>query len=222
MLPLISVIGGTGAEGSGLALRWAFAGYSVCIGSRTLEKAMSKVDELKSDFPDVADFLTGQDNYSACQTCDIAVLAVPYSAHANTLLEMKENLRGKILVDVTVPLNPPNVDRVYLPEGGSAGLEAQVVLGSEVKVVSAFQNIAAGHLQDPNADIDCDVLVCGNDSDACDKVVELVKAAGMNGYNAGLLDNSVAVEALTPVLISLNKQYRVRNAGIKIVGIGNT
>ncbi|MBS60493.1 MAG: NADPH-dependent F420 reductase [Anaerolineaceae bacterium] len=219
MLPSISIIGGTGAEGSGLALRWAYSGYHVTIGSRTLDKALGKAAELNINIPDTKPQLVGEDNLSAVKVSEVVVLTVPYSAHRETLLDLKENLHGKILIDVTVPLMPPKVDQVHIPAGGAASLEAQEILGSDVKVVSAFQNISAAHLQDPERDIDCDVLVCGNDASACEEVITLVEAAGMSGIHAGLLVNAIAIESLTPVLISLNKLYKIRDAGIRVTGI---
>ena len=219
MLPTISIIGGTGAEGSGLALRWAYSGYSVTIGSRSLDKALGKAAELNLKVPDTKPQLVGQDNLVAAKGCQIAVLTVPYNAHRETLLDLKEDLYGKILVDVTVPLMPPKVDQVHIPAGDAAGLEAQEILGPDVRVVSAFQNISAAHLQEPERDIDCDVLVCGNDTLACEEVICLVEAAGMSGLNAGSLVNAIAIESLTPVLISLNKHYKIRDAGIRVTGI---
>ena len=219
MLPTISIIGGTGAEGSGLALRWAYSGYSVTIGSRSLDKALGKAAELNLKVPDTKPQLVGQDNSVAAQGCQIAVLTVPYNAHRETLLDLKEDLYGKILVDVTVPLMPPKVDQVHIPAGDAAGLEAQEILGPDVRVVSAFQNISAAHLQEPERDIDCDVLVCGNDTLACEEVISLVEAAGMSGLHAGSLVNAIAIESLTPVLISLNKHYKIRDAGIRVTGI---
>ena len=219
MLPSISIIGGTGAEGSGLALRWAYSGYSVTIGSRSLDKALGKAAELNLKIPDTKPQLVGQDNLMAAKGCQIAVLTVPYNAHRETLLDLKEDLYGKILVDVTVPLMPPKVDQVHIPAGDAAGLEAQEILGPDVRVVSAFQNISAAHLQEPERDIDCDVLVCGNDTLACEEVISLVEAAGMSGLHAGSLVNAIAIESLTPVLISLNKHYKIRDAGIRVTGV---
>ncbi len=222
MLPSISIIGGTGAEGSGLALRWAYSGYSVTIGSRSLDKALSKAAELNIKMPDTKPQLIGDDNLAAAKGCQIAVLTVPYNAHRETLLDLKEDLQGKILVDVTVPLMPPKVDQVHIPAGGAAGLEAQEILGPDVRVVSAFQNISAAHLQVPERDIDCYVLVCGNDTSACEEVIVLVEAAGMSGLHAGSLVNAIAIESFTPVLISLNKHYKIRDAGIRVTGIART
>ena len=219
MLPRISIIGGTGAEGSGLALRWAYSGYSVTLGSRSLDKALGKAAELNLKIPDTKPQLVGQDNLAAAKGCQIAVLTVPYNAHRETLLDLKEDLYGKILVDVTVPLMPPKVDQVHIPAGDAASLEAQEILGPDVRVVSAFQNISAAHLQEPERDIDCDVLVCGNDILACEEVISLVEAAGMSGLHAGSLVNAIAIESLTPVLISLNKHYKIRDAGIRVTGV---
>ena len=219
MLPRISIIGGTGAEGSGLALRWAYSGYSVTLGSRSLDKSLGKAAELNLKIPDTKPQLVGQDNLAAAKGCQFAVLTVPYNAHRETLLDLKEDLYGKILVDVTVPLMPPKVDQVHIPAGDAASLEAQEILGPDVRVVSAFQNISAAHLQEPERDIDCDVLVCGNDTLACEEVISLVEAAGMSGLHAGSLVNAIAIESLTPVLISLNKHYKIRDAGIRVTGI---
>jgi len=217
--PTIAIIGGTGAEGLGLGLRWAQVGYAVTIGSRTLEKALLKASELNSSLFNGKPLLQGMDNLSAVHACQIAVLTVPYRAHRATLLELKDALQGKILVDVTVPLVPPEVDRVQLPLGRAAGLEAQALLGEAVRVVAAFQNISAEHMRTAEQKIDCDVLVCGEDAQARSEVIRLVHAAGMTGLHAGPLANAVAIESLTPVLISLNKHYGVKNAGIRVTGI---
>ncbi len=217
--PTIAIIGGTGAEGLGLGFRWAQAGYAVTIGSRTLEKAISTTSELNTRLSAGKLALQGKENLAAAQSCQIAVLTVPYHAHKATLLELKDALQGKILVDVTVPLVPPEVDRVQLPVGRAAGLEAQALLGAGVRVVSAFQNISSEHMRAVDRKIDCDVLVCGDDAEARGEVIRLVQAAGMSGLHAGLLANAVAIESLTSVLISLNKHYGIRDAGIRVTGV---
>lgn len=217
--PTIAIVGGTGAEGMGLGLRWAQVGYAVMIGSRTLEKALLRASELNSILSKGKPLLQGMENLAAVDACHIAVLTVPYQAHRATLLELRDALQGKIIVDVTVPLVPPEVDRVQLPPGTAAGLEAQALLGPEVRVVAAFQNISAEHMRAEERKIDCDVLVCGDDEAARSEVIRLVQAAGMTGLHAGSLANAVAIESLTPVLISLNKHYRVKNAGIRVTGI---
>lgn len=215
----IAIIGGTGAEGLGLGFRWAEAGHAVTIGSRTLEKALSRASELNDRLSDGKPELQGKENLAAVQACQIAVLTVPYRAHKVTLLELKDALQGKILVDVTVPLVPPEVDRVQLPTGRAAALEAQALLGTDVRVVAAFQNISARHMRVAERRIDCDVLVCGDDAEARAEVIRLVQAARMSGLHAGPLANAVAIESLTPVLISLNKNYGVKDAGIRVTGI---
>jgi len=216
MILTIAVLGGTGKEGSGLAYRWAQAGYSLIIGSRTPDKAERVAGELNEALGD--NLVRGLANDEAAQLCDIAVLTVPYSAHKATLEGLKPQLQGKILVDVTVPLVPPRVDRVTIPEGGSAAAEAQAVLGETVRVVSAFQNISHEHLHGDHP-IPCDVLVCGNDPDARAQVLQLVDAAGLQGWDAGPIENSIVSEGLTSVLIGINKQYKVKGAGIQITGV---
>ena len=149
----------------------------------------------------------------------LVVLTVPFSHHSSTLEQVREALSGKILVDVTVPLVPPKVGTVQLPEGGSAGEIAQHLLGDEVRVVSAFQNVAAQHLQQGH-ELDCDVLVTGNSKQARELVIGLVEAAGMRGFHAGPIANAAAAEALTSVLITINRRYRC-HSGIRITGLGD-
>lgn len=213
----LAVLGGTGKEGSGLAMRWALKGYKVTIGSRDPEKAAARAAELNAQLG--GQYLTGLGNAEAAAKADISILSVPYSAHQATLLGVKEALTGKILIDLTVPLQPPKIRTVHVPEGKSAALEAQSYLGESVKVVAAFQNVSAEHLGDPHHTVDCDVLVCGNDAEAKKAVIHLVEATGMRGVDAGSLANSVAVEALTPVLLYINKAYNAKGAGIRITGI---
>ncbi len=214
----IAVIGGTGHEGPGLAARWAKSGrYTVVIGSRKLEKAQRIAAEWNGKLG--AALLTGMQNQDAVRACDIAVLTVPYKFHDSTLGGLKELLQGKILVDVTVPLKPPKVSVAHIPADGSAGQEAQALLGDGVQVVSAFQNIGAGHLEDPAHLIDCDVLVCGNSKDAKTAVIEMADAAGMRGIDAGPIQNAAIIEGLTAVLIGINIRHKSKAAGIKITGI---
>lgn len=214
--PTIAVLGGTGKEGGGLAFRWAHAGYSVVIGSRTAERARASAAEIKAALP--AALVSGETNAVAVERADIVVLAVPYAAQKATALEVADQLKGKVLIDVTVPLVPPKVSRVTLPEGGSAVAALQSLLGERARVVSAFQNISAHHLRDLNHALDCDVLVCGDDDAACDAAVELAKAAGMTAWRAGPLANSVVAEALTSALVSINRRYGIAGAGIRITG----
>ncbi|MCY3720257.1 MAG: NADPH-dependent F420 reductase [Anaerolineaceae bacterium] len=213
----IAVLGGTGAEGSGLALRWARAGYPVIIGSRVEERARTRAATLQARAAGAN--IRGAENRAAAEVADLVVLSVPYSAHRPTLERVRPALEGKILVDLTVPLRPPAVRRVQLPPGQAAALEAQEFLGPEVRVVAAFQNVSAEVLDDEGATVDCDVLVCGNDSAARETVVTLATAAGMRGLHAGQLANAVAVESLTPVLLFINRRYGGRHSGVRITGL---
>ncbi len=218
ILLTIAVIGGTGKEGSGLAKRWARSGYRVIVGSRDVVKAQRVVDILNDELG--GRYLQGMDNLSAARAAAIVVLTVPYAAHQSTLEGVAEALQGKILVDVTVPMKPPSFRTVYVPEGHSASLEAQAYLGPGVKVVTAFQNVSAVHLQEEvDQPISCDVLICGDDAQAKQDVIQLANAAGMRGLDAGPLLNSVAVEGMTAVLMYINRHYKVKDAGIIITGV---
>lgn len=215
---VIGVLGGTGKEGSGLALRWALKGHEVIIGSRSATKAAAAAEELNRLLAGRAQ-VRGANNREAAQTASVVVLAVPHAAQAATAEAVRDCLHGKILVDVTVPLVPPKVDRVQLPGGESAVLALQRKLGEGVKVVSAFQNVSATHLKDPSHAIDCDVLVCGDDAASRHIVIGLAHDAGLRAWHAGPLANSVAAEALTSVLIAINKRYKVPGSGIRITGV---
>lgn len=213
----IAILGGTGKEGSGLAMRWALNGYRVIIGSRDAERAANRAAELNTQLG--GEYITGTGNADAAADADIVVLSVPYDAHKATLASVKDALAGKVLIDLTVPLAPPDIWTVNVPEGRAAALEAQALVGPGVKVVAAFQNVSAVKLKDPNTVVQCDVLVCGDDASAKQDVIRLVQSAGMRGIDAGPLANAVAVEALTPVLLYINKTYKVKGAGIVITGL---
>jgi NADPH-dependent F420 reductase len=213
----IAIIGGTGKEGKGLAFRWGKAGHRVVIGSRNLEKAQFAVDEIKPLLPNNS-LLTGDINESAIKQADIVVITVPYQAHREILNALKNELQGKIIIDVTVPLVPPHVTKVQMPSDGSAAQETQMILGLGCKVASAFQNISYDLLLN-DAPILCDVLVCCSDEQTRQIVLGLVKDAGLSGWDAGPLENSVVVEGLTSILININRKYHSRTAGIKITGI---
>lgn len=217
LLLTVAVLGGTGKEGKGLAYRWARAGYRVIIGSRTPEKAVAAADEITGMLGEGIS-VRGLGNLEAAREANIAVLTVPYAAHRDTLEALKGELKGKILVDVTVPLVPPKVATVQMPAAGSAAQEARQIVGDEVQVCAAFQNIAHEHLLD-NADVECDVLVTGTSKEARAEVIHLVEAANLRGWDAGPLENSVVIEGLTSVLIGINKKYGSTHAGIKITGV---
>jgi NADPH-dependent F420 reductase len=211
----IAILGGTGDLGTGLAIRWSKAGYKIVIGSRTLEKAQTAVEALQKISPDTP--AVAMENLDAAAAGDIVVLTVPADHQISTLEYVKDHLNGKILIDVTVPLVPPKVGTVQLPAEGSAGKRAQDFLGEDVMVVTAYQNIAA-HLLQQDVEIECDVLVSGNKKVAREKVIELSKDAGMIAWHAGPIANSAAAEALTSILIQINRSGLLSHAGIKIIG----
>lgn len=215
----LGLIGGTGKEGKGLAYRWARAGYNVIIGSRTKEKAEAAAHELNQRLG--GEPVRGMLNPDAAWACDIAILTVPYEAHTVTLESVRETLAGKVLVDVTVPVRPPKVSVVHVPAQGSAAQEAQALLGDQVRVVSAFQNVSHEHLVEDHP-IACDVLVSGDDTEAKKQVLLLVEAAGMVGWDAGPLPNAVVAEGMTSVLIGINRRYKMKGAGIRITGVDQT
>jgi len=217
VLSTIAVLGGTGKEGKGLTYRWAKAGYRILVGSRDPERAKAAAQE-------ILDLLGGQahtegtTNIEAAQAAEIIVVTVPYAAHRETLESVNEAVQGKILVDVTVPLVPPKVTRVQMPPAGSAAQEAYAILGENVQVTSAFQNISHELLLHAEP-IECDVLVTGTSKEARLETLKLVFAAGLTGWDAGPIENSAVIEGLTSVLIHINRQSGTTNAGIKITGI---
>lgn len=190
----IAVIGGSGKLGGALAGRWTKAGLTVIIGSRA-----------------------GTPNAQAAALADIVVVTVPFAAQAATLADIAPHVAGKIVIDTTVPLVPPKVMRVQLPPEGSAAMGAKALLGDGVTVISAFHSVAA-HKLATDQHVDCDVLVFGDDKAARGVGIALAEAAGLRGLHGGALVNSAAAEALTSVLIFLNKTYKVDGAGIKITG----
>ena len=214
-LPLIAVLGGTGKEGSGLAMRWAHAGYPIIIGSRQQDRAKATADELNGLL--ALDTIRGMDNAAAAQAADICILTVVQSAHQEAILGLKAHLQGKILVDATARVDFKDA-RPPMPP--AAARYAQNLLGPGVRVVAAFQNVSANLLK-KNLDqpLNTDVLVCADDLEAAQQVIGLALAAGMRAFYAGDLDNAVVVEGLTAVLITLNKYYGTRAATINVTGL---
>jgi 8-hydroxy-5-deazaflavin:NADPH oxidoreductase len=213
--PTIAVIGGTGDLGSGLARLWAAGGYPVVLGSRAKDKAEAAARELAAK---IGTGVRGDDNRTAAHAADIVVLCVPYSNHDAILDEIKPVMAGKILVDAVVPLVPPKVSVVQLPATGSPALVAQRVLGPDVRIASAFHNVGAKKLHDGEK-ADCDVLVFSDDAAVREQVIELANVVAARGVAGGALANSVAAEALTSVLIAINRRYKVPGAGIRITGL---
>ncbi len=216
----ICVVGGTGAEGSGLALRWAHAGHSVTIGSRDEAKALEAANALNALLG--AEKIAGAESRASVAAAEIVVLTVPFAAQIPTVIGLKDALAGKILIDVTVPLVPPKVSRVQLPPSDSCVVAVQELLGDSVRVVSAFQNVSAHKLKKLGQAVDCDVLVAADDKDARTIAIGLAEDAGLRGINAGPLANSVVAESLTSALIWINRTYKIPDAGIRITGLANT
>jgi NADPH-dependent F420 reductase len=213
----IAIIGGTGKEGKGLAFGWIKAGFQVIIGSRTVDKALTAVEDVKN-LLDSDILLSGMINQEAAKVADIVVITVPYSAHRDTLLMLQPLVEGKLVIDVTVPIIPPKVTVAQLPPEGSVGLEAKAMLGQNVEVLTAFQNVSYEKLMAGEFD-DCDVLVCGTSKATRALGVRLVESIGFTAWDAGPMENSVVAEALTPILIGINIRHGVTSAGIRIVGV---
>lgn len=213
--PTIAILGGTGDLGSGLARLLAAAGYPVVIGSRAKDKAEQAAGELASQ---LGTTVRGDDNRGAAQSADIVMLCVPYSNHDPMLDEIKPVMNGKILVDAVVPLVPPKVSVVQLPAAGSPALVAQSTLGPSVRVAAAFHNVGAKKLHGGEK-ADCDVLVFADDAAVREQVIALANVVATRGVDGGVLANAVAAEALTSVLIAINRRYKVPGAGIRITGL---
>ncbi|WBY00535.1 NADPH-dependent F420 reductase [Ramlibacter tataouinensis] len=213
----LAVLGGTGHEGSGIAYRAALAGWKVTIGSRDAAKAAAKAEELNALAG--SRNITGAGLLEAARAAGTVVLAVPYAAQVSTAEQVRPALEDKVLIDVTVPLKPPKVSLVQLPPEGSCTKALQEKLGSAVRVVSAFQNVSAHALMDRSKPVECDVLVCADDPEAKATTIALVQQMGLIAIDAGPLANSVVAEALTSVLIHLNKTYKVPASGIRITGL---
>lgn len=211
----IAVIGGTGALGGALAQRLAKAGIAVVVGSRDPAKAEAFSDEVKQKFPGAT--ITGAGLAEAAAQAQICFVTVPYAAQVDTLGAIAPHVAGKIVVDATVPLRPPKVGTVQLPAGGSAVVEGATLLGEGVRVVSALQNVAADKLGG-DAPIECDVLVCGDDAEAVEAVRDLLGRIGLRSWHAGPLANSAATEAMTSLLIQINRRYKIAHGGIRITG----
>ena len=213
----IAVVGGTGAEGSAIALRLGHAGFRVIIGTRDSSRGARISEELNGILGrSVIEFAT---NDAATRAAELVILTVPYNVQVSIVKALSPVLERKILIDATVPLLPPKVSSVQLPSGGSAVAAVQQMLGDKVRVISAFQNVAAHKLRDLAADVGCDVLVCGDDAGARAVALELIAKMGLRGLDAGPICNSAAAEALTSILIFLNRKYKVPGSGIKITGL---
>jgi 8-hydroxy-5-deazaflavin:NADPH oxidoreductase len=211
----VGILGGTGDLGSGLARLLAAAGFPVIIGSRDKSKAEQAAQLLASQ---LQASVRGDDNRGATRQADIVLLCVPYSNHDAILQEIKPDIGGKILVDAVVPLVPPKVSVVQIPAGGSPAIVAQRMLGEGVRVAAAFHNVGAKKLHSGEK-ADCDVLVFADDTEVRQKVIALANVVATRGVDGGVLANTVAAEALTSVLIAINRRYKIPGAGIRITGL---
>jgi len=213
----IAVVGGTGAKGSAIALRLGHAGYRVIIGTRNSSRGARMCEELNGILGHSAvRFAT---NEEAARAAELVILTVPYNAQIVIAKELGPALEGKILIDATVPLVPPKISSALLPAGGSAVAAVQQMLGDKVRVVSAFQNVAAHKLRRLGEDVGCDVLVCGDVASARAATLGMIAKMGLRGLDAGPICNSAAAEALTSILIFLNRKYKVAGSGINITGL---
>jgi 8-hydroxy-5-deazaflavin:NADPH oxidoreductase len=207
----IAILGGTGDLGSGLAKMWSAAGYPVIIGSRAADKAVAAAREIGNG-------VRGSDNVDAAASADVIVIAVPFASHKETLEAIREPSRGKIVIDAVVPLVPPKVSVVQLPQEGSAAKIAQGILGADVRLTSAFHNVGAAKLHHGRK-AECDVLVFSDDPDARKVVIELASHVAQRALDGGALANSAAAEAMTSILIDINRKYKASGAGIRITGL---
>lgn len=215
----IAILGGTGPQGKGLALRFAAVGIDVALGSRDGERAAEIAQQLNEKQPEATGVISGADNREATAAADeIVILAVPFAAHNATLNAIRPDLSNKILVDIVVPLADGDPKAVDMPAEGSATEAAQALLGDDIPVVGALHNVSAATLNNLGQPINCDILVCGNNLQAKEAVMELISSLGVNAYNAGPAVNARCIEAITPILIRLNisKKVPFSHAGVKI------
>lgn len=211
----IAIVGGTGDLGTGLARCWAARGHAIVLGSRSADKARAAALQMAEE---VSGEVTGAGNMEAAGSADIVVVAVPFASHDAVLHEIKPAVAGKIVIDAVVPLVPPKVSVAQMPPEGSAALIAQHILDNDARVVSAFHNIGASKLR-PAEQMACDTLVFGDDQEAKAIVIALADELGSRGIDGGALANSIAAEAMTSVLIGINRRYKVQGAGIRVTGL---
>jgi len=215
----LAIIGGTGPQGQGLALRFARAGLPVALGSRTATRAREIAATLMARLPDGSAAITGSDNAAAiAAAAEMVILAVPWSGHNATLTALKDALHGRILIDIVVPLKAGDPKKVTMPPEGSATEAAQAILGPDIPVMGALHNVSAVTLNTLDQPINCDILVCGNGLEARKKVMALVERLGVMAYNAGDAEAARCLEAITPILIRINISRTVpfSHAGIRI------
>ena len=213
----IAIIGGTGKEGTALAARFAKAGIRVLIGSRDTTKAQNAANELNQRIGKTN--VEGYSNREAAEKADIVLLSVPYNGMQPILQDIRDAMRNKIAINIASSLDPERKSRAKIPAAGSITAEVQQFFGDTVKVVAAFQNVSPERLETVDEKIDTDVLVCGGDKESRGVVIDLIRRIGIDAFDAGVLANAVAVEALTAALIAVNIKYKVKGAGIRLTGV---
>ncbi|HEV8227585.1 MAG TPA: NADPH-dependent F420 reductase [Methylomirabilota bacterium] len=213
----IGILGGTGKEGAGLALRWALGGHEVIIGSRDAERARAKAAELSALTGGAA--VAGMSNLDAASAASVVVLTLPATGLAATLVPLKDACRGKVVISTVVPLTFGGGRLFTPPPQGSSAEEVQELLGAEARVVAAFHHIAAHELSATEHAIECDLLLCGGDAEAKKVVEELAHTMGLRAVDVGALTNAGPLEGITAVLATINRRYKLKNSGIKITGL---
>ena len=216
-MPILAIIGGTGKEGNALAARFARAGVRVLIGSRDPAKAQQAATDLQARISGAQ--VEGYPNQEAAATADVILLSVPYEGIPPILESIREAARGKIVINIASALDPERKSRAKIPAAGSVTAEIQQFFGDTAKVVAAFQNISPEKLESVEETIDSDVLICGGDKEARTTVIDLIRQAHIDAFDAGVLANAVAVEALTAILIAVNIKYKIKGAGIRLTGV---
>ena len=213
----IGILGGTGKEGTGLALRWALGGHEVIIGSRDAERARGKAAELSALARGTA--VAGMSNLDAATAASVVVLTLPATGLAATLVPLKDACRGKVVISTVVPLTFGGGRLFTPPPQGSSAEEVQELLGAAARVVAAFHHIAAHELSATEHAIECDLLLCGGDAEAKKAVEELAHTMGLRAVDVGALTNAGPLEGITAVLATINRRYKLKNSGIKITGL---
>ena len=213
----LAIIGGTGKEGSAIAARFAKAGVRTLIGSRDAAKAQNMANTINSKFN--INSVEGYTNRDATAKADIVLLAIPYDGMKPILEDIKPAVPGKIIINIASSLDQEKKSRARINPAGSIAAEIQQFFGENAKVVDAFQNISPEQLEKFDEKIETDVLVVGADREARDLVIGLIKKIGIDAFDAGMIQNAVVVETMTAALIAINIRYKVKGAGIRIVGV---
>jgi hypothetical protein len=215
--PSIAIIGGTGKEGSSIAARFAKAGIKTLIGSRDAAKAQNTASSINAKLG--KQNTEGYTNREATQKADVVLLAIPYDGMRPILEDIREAAQNKIIINIASSLDPERKSRAKINPAGSITAEIQQFLGESTKVVAAFQNISPEQLEKAEEKIETDVLVCGGDKESRETIINMIKRIGIDAFDAGTIANAVVVETMTAVLIAINIKYKIRGAGIRLVGV---